>query len=69
LRFSLRTDEGNRVGAQYGAYGDKLLYGKPTTGVIRSRFLIDELGRVERAWCGVRVDGHAAKVLAEVDTR
>jgi thioredoxin-dependent peroxiredoxin len=69
LRFPLLSDEGNRVGARYGAYGEKLLYGKPTTGVIRSTFLIDEKGRVERAWYGVRADGHAAKVLAEVGAR
>jgi len=51
---------------QYGAYGEKLVHGKPTTGVIRSTFLIDEGGRLKRAWYGVRADGHAARVLAEV---
>ena len=66
LGFALLSDEGHRVASQYGAYGEKLLYGKPTTGVIRSTFLIDEQGRVERAWYGVRADGHAAKVLAEL---
>jgi peroxiredoxin Q/BCP len=66
LRFTLLTDQDNRVAAQYGAYGEKLLYGKPVTGVIRSTFLIDEEGKVEQAWYGVRADGHAAKVLAEV---
>lgn len=66
LRFVLLSDEGHRVASQYGAYGEKLLYGKPTTGVIRSTFLIDQHGRVERAWYGVRADRHAAKVLAEL---
>jgi len=66
LGFALLSDGGHRVASQYGAYGEKLLYGKPTTGVIRSTFLIDEQGRVERAWYGVRADGHAAKVLAEL---
>jgi peroxiredoxin Q/BCP len=33
--------------------------------VIRSTFLIDEQGRIERAWRNVKADGHAAKVLAE----
>jgi len=69
LGFALLSDEGHRVASQYGAYGEKLLYGKPTTGVIRSTFLIDEQGRVERAWYGVRADGHAAKVLAELGDR
>jgi len=66
LRFALLSDEGHLIASQYGAYGEKLLYGKPTTGVIRSTFLIEEQGRIERAWYGVRADGHAAKVLAEV---
>jgi peroxiredoxin Q/BCP len=34
--------------------------------VIRSTFLVDPDGRVERAWYSVRADGHAAKVLAEL---
>lgn len=66
LAFTLLTDADYRVAGQYGAYGEKVLYGKPTTGVIRSTFLIDEHGRVLRAWYGVRADGHAARVLAEV---
>lgn len=66
LRFRLLSDPGHRVASEYGAYGQKLMYGKPVTGVIRSTFLIDEQGRVEKAWYGVRADGHAAKVLEAV---
>ncbi len=66
LGFRLLTDAGHEVAARYGAYGEKLLYGKPSVGVIRSTFLVDPEGRIERAWYGVRADGHAARVLAEV---
>ena len=66
LGFRLLTDAGHEVATRYGAYGEKMLYGKPTVGVIRSTFLIDPEGRIERAWYSVRADGHAAKVLAEV---
>ncbi len=66
LGFTLLTDEGNRVASEYGAYGEKILYGKPTVGIIRSTFLVDEQGLIERAWYGVRPDGHAALVLEEV---
>src|SRR5215831_13165391 len=66
LGISADGADSHRVTSQYGAYGEKLLYGKPTTGVIRSTFLIDQQGRVERAWYDVRADGHAAKVLAEL---
>jgi peroxiredoxin Q/BCP len=69
LDFNLLTDASNVIGARYGAFGEKMLYGRPTTGVIRSTFLIDGQGRVEKAWYGVRADGHAAQVLAEVTKR
>jgi peroxiredoxin Q/BCP len=68
LGFTLLTDAGNEVATRYGAYGEKMLYGRPTTGTIRSTFLVDEEGRIERAWYGVRADGHAAKVLDVVGT-
>jgi peroxiredoxin Q/BCP len=66
LNFTLLTDAGNEVATQYGAHGEKMLYGKTTIGVIRSTFLVDEEGRIERAWYGVKADGHADRVLAEV---
>jgi peroxiredoxin Q/BCP len=49
---------------RYGAYGEKMMYGKKVTGVIRSTFVIGPQGTIEHAWYGVHADGHAAKVLA-----
>ena len=69
LRFKLLSDPAHQVTTRYGAYGEKMLYGKPTTGVIRSTFLVGEDGRVERAWSNVQADGHAAKVLEEAGFR
>jgi peroxiredoxin Q/BCP len=66
LDFVLLSDPSRKVMESYGAYGEKMMYGKPVTGVIRSTFVIDEKGRVEHAWYGVKADGHAAKVLAAV---
>jgi peroxiredoxin Q/BCP len=68
LAFRLLTDHDHEVASRFGAWGEKVLYGKTTTGVIRSTFLVDAEGRIEHAWYGVKVDGHVAKVLAEVDT-
>ncbi len=67
LRFDLLSDPTREVMASYGAYGEKMMYGKKVTGVIRSTFLISKSGRVEQAWYGVRADGHAAKVLASLN--
>ena len=66
LEFALLSDPGHRVTEAYGAYGEKMMYGKPVTGVIRSTFLVDEEGRVSRAWYGVKADGHASRVLEEL---
>ncbi|MHB8466105.1 MAG: thioredoxin-dependent thiol peroxidase [Acidimicrobiales bacterium] len=63
LQFTLLSDPDHTVMAKYGAYGEKVLYGKATVGVIRSTFLIDEKGKIAKAWYSVKADGHAAKVL------
>ncbi len=66
LSFPLLSDPSHATMERYGAWGEKTLYGRTTTGVIRSTFLVDEQGRIARAWYNVRADGHASKVLAEV---
>lgn len=67
LTFPLLTDADRSVMAAYGAYGEKTMYGKKTVGVIRSTFLVGPDGTIQRAWYNVRADGHAAKVLAEIE--
>ncbi|MDE3064838.1 MAG: thioredoxin-dependent thiol peroxidase [Acidobacteriota bacterium] len=62
LGFDLLSDPTRAVMERYGAWGEKMMYGKRVVGVIRSTFLIGPTGRVERAWYNVRADGHAAKV-------
>jgi len=48
----------------YGAWGKKSMYGRTFMGVRRTTFLIGADGRVARIWTNVKVDGHAAEVLA-----
>jgi peroxiredoxin Q/BCP len=50
----------------WGAWGEKTSYGRKSVGVLRSTFLLDDQGRVERAWHSVKADGHAATVLSEL---
>jgi peroxiredoxin Q/BCP len=66
LDFTLLSDPDHSVMERYGAWGEKTMYGRTTTGVIRSTFLIDEKGKIARAWYNVKANGHAAKVLEEV---
>ena len=63
LPFELLSDPGASVGKAYGAFGKKMMYGKPVVGTIRSTFLIDEKGRLARIWSPVKVDGHVDAVL------
>ena len=66
LRFPLLTDADHATMDAWGAWGEKTSYGRTSVGVLRSTFLLDEQGRVERAWHNVKADGHAASVLAEL---
>ena len=64
LTFDLLTDADRSVMTTYGAFGEKMMYGKKVVGVIRSTFVIGATGLIEHAWYNVRADGHADKVLA-----
>lgn len=66
LRFPLLSDGDRSVLTAYGAYGEKQMYGKTVTGVIRSTFVIDPQGRIERALFNVRATGHVAKLRKDL---
>jgi len=66
LGFTLLSDPTKATMEAYGAFGEKVMYGKKVTGVIRSTFVVDEKGKIAQAWYGVKADGHAAKVLATI---
>jgi peroxiredoxin Q/BCP len=63
LKFPLLSDPDRRVHDAYGAWGDRPGRGE---GVIRSTFLVDERGKLKKAWYGVKPDGHAKDVLEEL---
>jgi thioredoxin-dependent peroxiredoxin len=64
LGLVLLSDETHTMLEAYGAWGKKSMYGKTFIGVIRATFLVDAQGRIARIWPKVKVDGHAAEVLA-----
>lgn len=66
LNFPLLVDKDHKVAEKYGAWREKNMYGKVSMGIQRSTFLIDQEGKVAKAWKRVSVDGHDAKVLEEV---
>jgi peroxiredoxin Q/BCP len=67
LTFDLLSDPDKKVMAKYGAFGEKMLYGKVVQGVIRSTFVVGPTGTIEHAWYAIHADGHAARVLATLE--
>ncbi len=63
LNFPLLSDPDKKVAESYGAYGEKKMYGKVTKGIIRSTFIIDEEGKIKKAFYNVKVKGHVDKVI------
>jgi len=66
LTFPLLSDPEKKVLTEWGAFGEKKMYGKVVNGVIRSTFLIDEKGTVEVAQYNVRATGHVAKLRRDL---
>lgn len=66
ITFPLVSDTDKAVLLAYGAYGEKQSYGRTITGVIRSTFVIDEEGRIERALYNVKAKGHVAKLRRDL---
>jgi peroxiredoxin Q/BCP len=66
LTFPLLSDPDRGVLAAYGAFGEKKLYGKVVTGVIRSTFLISDKGKIEQAFYNVKATGHVAKLIKDL---
>jgi thioredoxin-dependent peroxiredoxin len=66
VNFPLLSDPAKATLDAYGAYGEKTMYGKTITGVLRSTFVVDEEGRVERAQYNVKATGHVAKLRRDL---
>jgi thioredoxin-dependent peroxiredoxin len=66
LNFALLSDPDRAVLTAYGAYGEKMLYGKKMVGVIRSTFVVGQDGRIEHAYYGVKATGHVARLRKDL---
>jgi thioredoxin-dependent peroxiredoxin len=66
LTFPLLSDPDHKALDAYGAYGEKMLYGKKSVGVIRSTFVVDPDGKIEKAQYAVKATGHVARLRAEL---
>jgi peroxiredoxin Q/BCP len=66
LNFDLLSDQDHALAESLGAWGEKKMYGKVLQGLIRSTFLIDEKGEVEKAYRNVRATGHVERLKADL---
>ncbi|MDT4921867.1 MAG: thioredoxin-dependent peroxiredoxin [Pseudonocardiales bacterium] len=66
VNFPLLSDPAKATLDAYGAYGEKTMYGKKVTGVLRSTFVVDEEGRIEKAQYNVKATGHVAKLRRDL---
>ena len=66
ITFPLLSDPDRAVLSAYGAYGEKMNYGKTIMGVIRSTFVVGADGKVERAYYGVKATGHVERLRKDL---
>jgi thioredoxin-dependent peroxiredoxin len=63
LPFTLLSDESKKMLGDYGVWREKNMYGKKYMGIVRTTFVIDEQGKIEKVWEKVSVTGHVDEVL------
>jgi peroxiredoxin Q/BCP len=66
ITFPLLSDPDKSVLAAYGAYGEKMNYGKTIMGVIRSTFVVDPDGKIEKAYYAVKATGHVERLKKDL---
>lgn len=67
VNFLLLSDPDHLVMEKYGAWGEKSLYGKIVTGVIRSTLILDEAQKITHALYNVKATGHVAKLMRDLE--
>jgi thioredoxin-dependent peroxiredoxin len=66
LPFPLLSDEDGKLCEKYGVWQEKKLYGKSFMGIVRSTFVIDPEGKIQKIYPNVKVKGHVEKVLEDL---
>ncbi|HZK07891.1 MAG TPA: thioredoxin-dependent thiol peroxidase [Bacteroidales bacterium] len=67
LPFSLLADTELEVIKAYGAWGTKSMYGKSYEGLLRTTYVIDEKGKIEKVITSVKTKDHAAQILQAME--
>ena len=65
LPFDLIPDTDKKILKNYGVWGEKEIFGKVKEGVLRTTFIIDETGKIEKVFDNVQTKDHAEQILKE----
>jgi len=68
LGFPLLSDTDHAIAETYGVWGEKSMYGKKFIGIIRSSFLIDEKGKIMRAWYKISPKKTVPELLKAIES-
>ena len=68
IPFDLISDPDEALCALFGVMKMKNMYGKQVRGIERSTFVLDAQGVLVREWRGVKIPGHVAEVLSQVES-
>jgi thioredoxin-dependent peroxiredoxin len=63
LPFTLLSDVNKKILEGYGVWQEKSMYGRKYMGIVRTTFIIDEKGKIEKVYDKVKVDGHVDEIL------
>jgi len=63
LNFPILSDEDSAIAGAYGVWGEKSMFGRKYMGVVRTTFIIDARGTIERIFPKVKVQGHVQEVI------
>lgn len=66
LPFTLLSDETKEMLNDYGVWQEKSMYGRKYMGIVRTTFVIDEAGKIEKIYEKVKVPGHVENVLEDL---
>ena len=66
LPFELLSDPDHAAAATFSAWGTKKNYGREYEGLIRSTFVLDAAGKLERQYRNVRAKGHVSRLVRDL---
>lgn len=63
LNFILLSDPEHKLSNEFNVFAEKSMYGRKYMGIIRSTFILNEDGKIEKEWRKVRVKGHVDQII------